>query len=215
MHARISCGPQHNDWIDAYDNLILARLRLGHKAWQSLCPLPTHFQTVSNNQPSALSTRTIKALCAVLHSDLERRGMGLALLEAFDGIDVMSIQDASAVDAVANNKKVGRVQAMANRIHAELVHLLPGRAQEEARKLSAANQRVLRSSRRCCGSVGSGLGFTYAAKDDYRDDDTLTVSGKPPPIGKQNLPPKNPGNADSAMTSFMKSRNSTRRRRFL
>jgi hypothetical protein len=76
----------------------------------------------TNNQPGALSARTIKALCEVLHGD-PRRDSGLALLEAFDSIDLMAIQDASAVDAAA--KKVGRVQAMADRIHKELGRLLP------------------------------------------------------------------------------------------
>jgi len=76
----------------------------------------------SKNQPGALSARTIKALCAVLHADTQRRDSGLALFEAFDSIDLMSIQEASAVDAAV--KKMGRVQAMANRIHAEFKCLL-------------------------------------------------------------------------------------------
>jgi ParB-like nuclease domain len=76
----------------------------------------------ANNQPGALSARTIKALCEVLHGD-PRRDSGLALLEAFDSIDLMAIQDASAVDAAV--KKVGRVQAMADRIRKELNLLLP------------------------------------------------------------------------------------------
>jgi hypothetical protein len=80
----------------------------------------------SNNQPGALSARTIKALCQVLHGDPERRDKGLALLEAFDPIDLMAIQDASAVDAAV--KKVGRVQAMADRIQAELSCRLPQKA---------------------------------------------------------------------------------------
>ena len=80
----------------------------------------------SNNQPGALSARTIKALCAVLHGDPDRRDQGLALLEAFDSIDLMAIQDASAFDAAV--KKVGRVQAMADRIVAELSCRLPQKA---------------------------------------------------------------------------------------
>jgi len=95
----------------------------------------------SNNQPGALSARTIKALCAVLHADPERRETGLALLEAFDAIDVSSIKEASAVDAAV--KKVGRVQAMAERIHAELVGLLPEGAQAKCRgKGSAPDGKV-------------------------------------------------------------------------
>jgi hypothetical protein len=59
----------------------------------------------------------------LLHADPERRDSGLALLEAFDSIDLMAIQDASAVDAAL--KKVGRVQVMVDRIHEELSRLLP------------------------------------------------------------------------------------------
>jgi hypothetical protein len=77
----------------------------------------------ANNQPGALSARTIKALCALLHADHGRRDSGLALLEAFDSIDLMAIQDASAVDAAV--RKIGRVQAMADRIDVELSCLLP------------------------------------------------------------------------------------------
>ena len=47
----------------------------------------------ANNQPGALSARTIKALCGVLHEDQARRDSGLALLEAFNSIDLMAIQD--------------------------------------------------------------------------------------------------------------------------
>jgi hypothetical protein len=79
----------------------------------------------ANNRPGALSARTIKALCYVLHSDSERRESGLALLEAFDSIDLISIQDASAVDAAVN--KVGRVQAIGDRIRTALNRLLPSK----------------------------------------------------------------------------------------
>jgi hypothetical protein len=72
----------------------------------------------ANNQPGALSARTIKALCDVLHRDPARRDSGLSLLEAFDSIDLLSIQEQSALDAAV--KKIGRVQAMAERIQTEL-----------------------------------------------------------------------------------------------
>jgi hypothetical protein len=77
----------------------------------------------ANNQPGALSARAIKALCDVLHGDHERRDSGLALLEAFDAIDLIALRSASAVDAAV--KKIGRVQAMADRIRSELGRLLP------------------------------------------------------------------------------------------
>jgi ParB-like nuclease domain len=96
----------------------------------------------SNNQPGALSARTIKALCAVLHGDPERRDKGLALLEAFDSIDLIAIHDASAVDAAV--KKVGRVQAMADRIVAELNCRLPrkGNPQQTARREGSGHRNA-------------------------------------------------------------------------
>jgi hypothetical protein len=75
----------------------------------------------SNNQPGVLTARTIKALCDALHRDPERRESGLSLLEAFDFIDLMSIQEESARGAAA--KRIGRVQAMSERIQAELRRL--------------------------------------------------------------------------------------------
>jgi hypothetical protein len=76
----------------------------------------------ANNRPGALTARTIKALCEVLHRNLEWRGSGLSLLEAFDSIDLMSLQEDSALDAIA--KRVGRVQAMSERIQTELRGML-------------------------------------------------------------------------------------------
>jgi hypothetical protein len=72
----------------------------------------------ANNQPGALRARTIKALCDVLHRNPEWRESGLRLLEAFDSIDLMSLQEGSALDAAT--KRVGRVQAMSDRIQTEL-----------------------------------------------------------------------------------------------
>jgi ParB-like nuclease domain len=72
----------------------------------------------ANNQPGALTARTIKALCDVLHRNPEWRESGLTLLEAFDSIDLISLQEDSAFDAVA--KRVGRVPAMSERIQTEL-----------------------------------------------------------------------------------------------
>jgi hypothetical protein len=68
-----------------------------------------------------LSAHMIKALCAVLHADKGRRDGGLKLLEAFDSIDV---HDTSAVDAAM--ERVGRVQAIAHHLHAELDRAFPG-----------------------------------------------------------------------------------------
>jgi hypothetical protein len=72
----------------------------------------------SNNKTGALSARMIKTLCAVLHRNPIWLDQRATLLEAFNSIDLMGIQDASAVDVA--RKKVGRVQAMSDRIHVEL-----------------------------------------------------------------------------------------------
>jgi hypothetical protein len=77
----------------------------------------------ANNIPGVLTGRTIKALCHVLHRDRARRDSGLALLEAFDSIDLAELQSRSGVDAAV--RRVGRVQAMADRIRCELARLLP------------------------------------------------------------------------------------------
>jgi hypothetical protein len=77
----------------------------------------------ANNTPGCLSARTIKALCDVLNGDQRWRDAGAALFEAFDAIDLSDIEDRSAVEAAT--KKVGRVQAMADRIRSELARLLP------------------------------------------------------------------------------------------
>jgi hypothetical protein len=76
----------------------------------------------SNNQPGMLSARIIKALCLVLDENRDWRDSGLALLEAFDDVDLREIQAASALDAAS--RKVGRVVAIADRVRAQLqVHL--------------------------------------------------------------------------------------------
>jgi hypothetical protein len=77
----------------------------------------------ANNQPGVLTARTIKALCDTLHGNPEWRESGLSLLEAFDTIDLMSIQEDSTLDAAA--KRIGRVQAMSERIQSELRRLPP------------------------------------------------------------------------------------------
>jgi hypothetical protein len=77
----------------------------------------------ANNQPGVLTARTIKALCETLHCNQEWRESGLSLLEAFDSIDLMSIQEDSALDAAA--KRIGRVQAMSERIKSEMRRLPP------------------------------------------------------------------------------------------
>ncbi|HEY2526392.1 MAG TPA: hypothetical protein VGJ20_00350, partial [Xanthobacteraceae bacterium] len=90
----------------------------------------------ANNQPGMLSARMIKALCDALDQDRERRDSGLALLEAFDAIDLTALQDAALVDAAV--KKIAPAQALAGHIRSELDRLLP-------RKATAQSDHVGRS----------------------------------------------------------------------
>jgi hypothetical protein len=84
----------------------------------------------TNNQAGALSARLIKALCEVLHSDRERRDSGLALFDAFDAIDLVALARASALDAAV--RRIGRVQALAERIRSELDRHMPSKAEPES-----------------------------------------------------------------------------------
>ena len=92
-----------------------------------------------NNQAGALTADVIKSLCAVLHGNTRWREAGLALLEAFDRIDLQGIQSASAVEAAA--RKVGRAQVTAERIQTELSALLPpGTPEDRALRIVASNR---------------------------------------------------------------------------
>jgi hypothetical protein len=91
-----------------------------------------------NNLVGALTADVIKSLCAVLHGNTRWRDSGLALLEAFDRIDLQTIQRASVVEAAA--RKVGRAQVTAERIQAELsALLLPTPAENRPLRVVASN----------------------------------------------------------------------------
>jgi hypothetical protein len=77
----------------------------------------------TNNQPGMLSARMIKALCAVLNGDTQIRDSGLALLEAFDAIDLMALQLAAL--AGASDRDVGVVERIAHQIRLELDRVFP------------------------------------------------------------------------------------------
>jgi len=80
----------------------------------------------ANNRPGVLSARIIKALCEVLHGDQARRDSGLALLEAFDRINLTALQRAASVDAATNQISTG--EALCDQIRSELNRLLPSEA---------------------------------------------------------------------------------------
>jgi hypothetical protein len=62
------------------------------------------------------------------------RPLRITRLQAFDAIDVMAISDRSILDAAV--KKVGCVQAMADRIRDELGRILPQKIVSEGRGMS-------------------------------------------------------------------------------
>jgi hypothetical protein len=78
----------------------------------------------TNNLPGALSARMIKALCMVLDTDHARRDSGLSLLEAFDAINLVGLENEASLDA--GMKKISPVKALADKILSELDRLLPG-----------------------------------------------------------------------------------------
>jgi hypothetical protein len=77
-----------------------------------------------NNRPGVLSARMIKALCAVLHTDISRRDSGLALLEAFDAIDLCVLAKRAVAEAEAN--KISPVHALTDHIRSELAKVFVG-----------------------------------------------------------------------------------------
>jgi hypothetical protein len=77
----------------------------------------------TNNQPGVLSARMIKALCAVLHGDRDLCDGGLALLEAFDSIDLIALQCAAAGKGAISD--ISAVERIAHQIRLELRRVLP------------------------------------------------------------------------------------------
>ena len=84
----------------------------------------------TNNQPGVLSARMIKALCAVLHGDRELRDGGLAVLEAFDAIDLIALQR-SASDK-GGMSDISAVERIAHQIRVELRRLFPRKGTEQS-----------------------------------------------------------------------------------
>jgi hypothetical protein len=92
-------------------------------------------QTI-NNQPGVLTGRMIKGLCLALNGDHERRDSGLALLEAFDEINLVALQEAAG--KLAKSKNIRPVLVIADLLHHEFARVLP---------LKASLQPVLPSPR--------------------------------------------------------------------
>jgi hypothetical protein len=102
----------------------------------------------TNNQPGVLSARMIKALCAVLNGDRELRDSGLAVLEAFDAIDLIALQ--RAVSGKGAESDISEVERIAHQIRVELRRLFPRKGTDQSVAHMApgaigANQRRSRS----------------------------------------------------------------------
>jgi len=82
----------------------------------------------TNNRPGVLSARMIKALCAVLHGDRTLCDGGLALLEAFDAIDLIAVQNAATGKGAVSD--VSAVERIAHQIRLELSRLFPRKCTE-------------------------------------------------------------------------------------
>ena len=76
----------------------------------------------TNRQRGALSARMIKSLCEVLDGDPVLRDSGLALLEAFDAIDLIALQRVSVREAVT--QKTNPLQVLVDAIRSELGRFL-------------------------------------------------------------------------------------------
>jgi hypothetical protein len=74
----------------------------------------------NNNEPGMLSARMIKALCEVLKNRPEWRESGTVLFDAFDAIDLSSLQETAASEAAC--RRLGKVQVLVERISRELVN---------------------------------------------------------------------------------------------
>jgi hypothetical protein len=77
----------------------------------------------TNNQPGVLSARMIKALCVVLNGDRQLCDSGLALLEAFDAIDLIALQNAASGKGAISD--ISAVERIAHQIRLELSRLFP------------------------------------------------------------------------------------------
>jgi hypothetical protein len=84
----------------------------------------------TNNQPGVLSARMIKALCVVLHGDRELLNSGLALLEAFDAIDLIALQ--SVASGKGGVSDISAVERIAHQIRSELRRLFPRKGSDKS-----------------------------------------------------------------------------------
>ncbi len=108
-------------------------------------------QTV-NNKPGMLSAFVIKAICEALDADQESRDKGLALLEAFDQINLVALARAASVAASA--KKIRPSQAMSDLLQSELSRRLANKpTQTEPRRKPVDVLGELRPGLRLRGKI--------------------------------------------------------------
>ena len=119
-----------------------------------------------------LSARMIKALCAVLHNDKKCRDSGLALLEAFDEIDLAVLATTAAAHAAG--KKASPVQTLMELIRSELDRRFVGSDPRYQQQPGIVSQR-LASARQNTGVKANPVvrakpGGSATAAYEFRDN---------------------------------------------
>jgi ParB/Sulfiredoxin domain len=97
----------------------------------------------SNNRPGALTARLIKAICEVLGTNKDWRDAGLTLLEAFDQIDLESLQTTAMIHSA--RKGTSRSAAIADRLRDQLTRCMPGTTRSHSGRASSLEVAALRS----------------------------------------------------------------------
>ena len=140
-----------------------------------------------NNHPGMLSARMIKALCAVLHSDKKCRDSGLALLEAFDEINLAAIATTAA--ARAAGKKASPVQTLTDLIRSELDKRFVRSEPRYQQQPGLVSQRVTNAGQnpgvRANPGVRSNPSVRAAAAYEFRDNPRVKRLRLPRPSSRQ------------------------------
>ena len=140
-----------------------------------------------NNRPGMLSARMIKALCAVLHNDKKCRDSGLALLEAFDEIDLAVLATTAAAHAAG--KKASPVQTLMELIRSELDRRFVGSDPRYQQQPGIVSQR-LASARQNTGVKANPVvrakpGGSATAAYEFRDNPRVKRLRLPQPRSRQ------------------------------
>ena len=118
-------------------------------------------QTI-NNRPGVLTGRMIKALCVTLDEDRERRDRGLALLETFDEINLVDIQQDAA--KISKEKGIRPVQVITGLLRIKLSEALSPKV-KPAPSLPSPRSKIFVDHRTMLGAR-PGITFKRARRPD-------------------------------------------------